>query len=142
METKFILHHPNREMSGTCLLIFRMIFASIFTAFIFNLVGCESQTATNSPSTSAEVSVTTPSIERGKTVYKTQCIACHHSDPHKPGALGPDVFGSSKELIEARVMRAEYPSGYQPKRSSHTMAPLPHLKNEIDSLYLYLNAKE
>jgi mono/diheme cytochrome c family protein len=77
--------------------------------------------------------------ERGRTIYQTQCTACHNSDPHKSGAIGPDVFGSSRELLEARVLRAEYPTGYKPKRETHQMAALPHLKGEIDSLTAYLN---
>ena len=79
-------------------------------------------------------------VNRGKAVYLSVCIACHNSDPHQPGVLGPEIAGSSKELIEARVMRAEYPAGYSPKRPSHTMVALPHLKDEIDGLHAYLNS--
>ncbi len=78
-------------------------------------------------------------IARGKVIYQTQCIACHNTDSHKPGALGPEVYGSSLELLEARIMRAEYPAGYSPKRATHTMVALPHLKNEIAGLHAYLN---
>lgn len=77
---------------------------------------------------------------RGRTVYQTQCIACHNPDPHKAGALGPDVFGASRDLLEARILRAEYPAGYQPKRQTHTMAALPHLKADIEALHSYLNS--
>lgn len=81
------------------------------------------------------------SVARGRSIYQTQCIACHHSDPNKAGSIGPDVFGSSKELLAARILRGEYPPGYQPKRTTRMMAPLPALTNEIDSLHLYLNTK-
>ncbi|MFZ9594572.1 MAG: c-type cytochrome [Bdellovibrionia bacterium] len=81
----------------------------------------------------------TLSIQRGKVVYQTQCTACHHSDPKRSGSIGPDVYGSSKELLEARILRGEYPKGYTPKRASHIMQALPHLKNEIQALYDYLN---
>lgn len=77
-------------------------------------------------------------ISRGRSIYMSGCIACHHSDPSKPGAVGPDVKGSSRELIEARIMRAEYPPGYQPKRPSRAMAPLPQFKNDIDALAAFL----
>ncbi len=104
--------------------------------------GCQSKTspAGNISAPQSQVKVQA-SAERGRVVYKTQCIACHNSDPHKSGALGPDVFGSSKELLTARIMRAEYPPNYQPKRATHIMVALPHLKDEIDSLELYLNGK-
>ncbi len=79
-------------------------------------------------------------VKRGRSVYQTQCIACHNSNPHKPGSLGPDVYGSSKELLEARILNGTYPPGYTPKRETHVMAPLPHLKNEIDAIHAYLNS--
>ena len=77
--------------------------------------------------------------KHGKSVYQSYCTSCHNSDPKKNGAVGPDVFGSSKELIEARVLRAAYPPGYTPKRKSGVMVALPYLKKDIDALYAYLN---
>jgi mono/diheme cytochrome c family protein len=76
---------------------------------------------------------------RGRAVYMANCIACHNMDPKLDGALGPAVEGSSRELLEERVLRAAYPAGYTPKRDSRTMIALPHLSNEIDSLTAYLN---
>ena len=32
------------------------------------------------------------------------------------GSVGPAVAGASRELIEAKVLRGEYPPGYTPKR--------------------------
>lgn len=93
-------------------------------------IGCRTETHTLPPA----------SAERGRIIYQTQCIACHNSNPKKPGSLGPDVFGSSKDLLEARILKGEYPTGYAPKRNSHVMAALPHLKGELESLYLFLNA--
>ena len=75
---------------------------------------------------------------RGRTVYRTACTTCHHPDPSKDGSLGPAVLGSSKELLEARVLRAEYPPGYAPKRTSTAMMPLPHLSADIDALAAFL----
>ncbi len=80
-------------------------------------------------------------IQKGRVTYQANCIACHNMDPKKAGTLGPEVFGSSRELIEARILRAEYPPGYTPKRSTHTMAALPHLKNDLDALSAYLNER-
>jgi len=76
---------------------------------------------------------------RGRAVYQVSCTACHNSDPKKPGALGPDVFGSSRILIEARVVRAQYPPNYKPKRTTKIMQPLPQLVHDVDALYKYLN---
>ena len=79
-----------------------------------------------------------PLAERGKSVYVQQCIACHNVDPAQPGALGPALKGSSRELLEARVLRAEYPPGYTPKRTTTTMVALPQLSGDIDALTAYL----
>ena len=79
-------------------------------------------------------------FERGRAVYASNCTACHAMDPGADGPLGPAVVGSSRELLEARVIRGDYPGGYQPKRDSRVMAPLPHLLDEIDSLTAYLNS--
>jgi mono/diheme cytochrome c family protein len=84
-----------------------------------------------------------PSLyEKGRVIYMSRCTACHNMDPHLQGALGPDVYGSSLELIEARVLRAEYPPGYAPKRGTKIMVALPDLKNDIPALYAYLNDKK
>jgi mono/diheme cytochrome c family protein len=79
-----------------------------------------------------------PLAERGRQVYQTTCIACHNADPKKPGALGPDIAGSSLELITARVMKAEYPPGYAPKRQTHTMTPIPQVKEDLPAIAEYL----
>ena len=108
---------------------------AIACAVLYIVLSCLMTSAchSNSPSTAGA------SAARGKTIYQTQCIACHNSNPKKPGTLGPEVFGSSRALIESRVVHATYPPGHTPKRATHMMTPLPHLKNEIDSLHLYLN---
>ncbi len=77
--------------------------------------------------------------QRGRAVWVANCTACHASDPAKAGALGPDVAGSSRELLELRVVRGEYPPGYTPKRSTTAMVALPHLADSIDDLYAFLN---
>jgi len=79
-------------------------------------------------------------IARGRLVYQTNCTACHAPDPRIAGALGPDIAKSSLELIESRVLKTEYPSGYKPKRTTHIMQPLPQLKTDIPALHAYLNS--
>jgi mono/diheme cytochrome c family protein len=75
---------------------------------------------------------------QGRQAYLSNCIACHNPDPKLEGALGPPVAGASLELIEARVMRAEYPAGYQPKRDTRTMVAMPFLEAQLPALAAYL----
>ena len=79
-------------------------------------------------------------VARGKRVYTANCLACHNADPTRDGTLGPAVADSSPELLEARVLRGEYPPGYKPKRDSGLMQPMPYLAADIDALAAYLNA--
>jgi mono/diheme cytochrome c family protein len=79
-----------------------------------------------------------PLAQEGRRVYQNVCIACHNGDPNQDGSAGPAIAGSSRELIEARVLRAEYPPGYTPKRRGHVMPRLPYLADKIDALAAYL----
>ena len=79
-------------------------------------------------------------VEAGRSVYNANCIACHGIDPTRDGALGPAVSGSSLELLEARILRAEYPPGYEPKRPSRVMVALPHLESKLPELAAYLQS--
>jgi mono/diheme cytochrome c family protein len=79
-----------------------------------------------------------PEARRGRQVYLAQCTACHASDPAQDGPVGPAVKGASRELLEARVLRGEYPPGYVAKRASRAMAPMPHLAGDIPALAAYL----
>jgi mono/diheme cytochrome c family protein len=79
-------------------------------------------------------------IARGKGVYMGNCIACHNTNPAKDGTLGPAIAGSSRALLEARVINGTYPDGYTPKRGSQLMIPLPHLSPELDALTAYLDS--
>lgn len=80
-------------------------------------------------------------VSRGKQIYNLNCIACHNSDPTKDGASGPAVAFSTKELLEARIMKASYPESYKPKRDSKLMVALPHLEKEIPAIEAFLNKK-
>jgi mono/diheme cytochrome c family protein len=81
-----------------------------------------------------------PLAARGRAIYLTACISCHNPNPKLPGALGPEVYGASLPLLTARILTATYPPNYKPKRPSHTMAPLPHLRAEIPALHAFLNS--
>ena len=75
---------------------------------------------------------------RGRQVYLAQCTACHNSDPSKNGPLGPAIKGSSRELLEARVLRGAYPPGYKPKRGTAIMQPMPQAASALDDLAAFL----
>ena len=115
-------------------------------------IGCGGDSSSGSPASSAGSESTGPTasgdpgavqqvdlVARGRSVYNSNCIACHAMDPAQEGSLGPAVAGSSLELLEARVMHAEYPEGYSPKRPSQLMVAMPHLERELAALHAYLN---
>ena len=77
--------------------------------------------------------------KRGRALYLGNCAACHNSDPSKDGAIGPAVKGASRELIEARVMRASYPPDYKPKRKTAAMPAQPYLESSLPDLAAFLN---
>src|SRR5438445_10410760 len=76
--------------------------------------------------------------ERGRAVFLANCVACHNPDPSKDGPIGPAIKGSSKELLEARVVSTSYPPNYKPKRNTKIMPQFPFLKSEIPYLAAYL----
>ena len=79
-------------------------------------------------------------VERGKRAYAANCTACHNPDPTKDGTVGPAIAGSSLELVRARVLKAEYPPGYTPKRDSHLMPAQPFLAADVPDLAAYLGS--
>ena len=87
---------------------------------------------------SGQGSALSPEAERGRQVYLAQCTSCHSSDPAQNGPLGPAVRGSSREVLEARLLRGVYPPGYTPKRPSAVMQPMPHLAGSLNDLAAYL----
>lgn len=83
------------------------------------------------------------SIEQvGQRVYEAQCSSCHHQNPTKDHVLGPAVVGSSLELLEARILRGEYPESYQPKRPTRMMLKMPALQSKIEAIHAYLNSSQ
>ena len=79
-------------------------------------------------------------IKRGKVVFETNCTACHARDPRAEGPVGPANACASSELLDAKLMRNEYPPGYTPKRDTQAMAPLPYLEKELPALAAYLQS--
>jgi len=79
-----------------------------------------------------------PLAERGARVYKANCMVCHNADPSLVGSVGPEIAGSSRELIEARVLNKSYPPGYLPKRDTSLMPAMPYLQGDLDALAAFL----
>ncbi len=79
-------------------------------------------------------------VARGERAYRANCVVCHAIDPTRDGSVGPAVAGASRELVEARVLRAEYPAGYTPKRDTLLMPAQPFLAPEVPYLAAYLEA--
>jgi mono/diheme cytochrome c family protein len=77
--------------------------------------------------------------EKGKAVYMANCISCHNMNPRMQGTVGPDVWGSSIELLEARMLYLKYPEGYTPKRDTGLMPEFLDLKNDIPAIHSFLN---
>jgi len=79
-----------------------------------------------------------PSAERGRQVYLAHGIACHNIDPAQAGVVGPPVKGSSRALLEAKVLNGTYPPGYAPKRPTKVMVPIPAVSPDVEALADYL----
>jgi mono/diheme cytochrome c family protein len=79
-------------------------------------------------------------VGRGKHYYQNVCIACHAGDPNEDGFLGPALAGTPLEVIEAKVMRGEYPEGYTPKRNTLTMPRFEFLGPELANIAAYLES--
>ena len=78
--------------------------------------------------------------EKGKVVYYANCISCHNYNPKIPGSIGPQIYGSSKELLSNKINFGIYPKNYKPKRSTKMMPLQPHSDKDIENLYAFLNA--
>ena len=123
----------------------RILLATLLASVTYRCTQC--QKPKKAPATStveqpeSPVDIALELTERGRKVYSAQCIACHARNPAQDGSLGPSVLGSSRELLEARIVYGKYPEGYTPKKKTGVMPVLPHLKNEIDALHAYLNPK-
>ena len=77
-------------------------------------------------------------VKRGQQVYQNNCTACHARDPGADGAVGPTVAGASLELLQAKVLRGEYPDGYTPKRDTGAMPLRPDLEADLPAVAAFL----
>ena len=84
-----------------------------------------------------------PAVARGIKIYRNVCVVCHNADPNQPGLLGPDIAGASRELLEAKLLRGEYPAGYTPQRNTQQMPRFEFLEPNLDDIAAFLaNRKE
>ena len=74
----------------------------------------------------------------GRKAYVINCASCHNMNPALDGSIGPAIAGSSRALIEARVLHQAYPPGYTPRRTTHLMRAMPWLAPTIDDLMAFL----
>jgi mono/diheme cytochrome c family protein len=85
-----------------------------------------------------------PSIEKGKKLYISNCIRCHNKDPNLKGSIGPEIVDAPLEVMYSKIMTGKYPQplpkGFVPKRKSSAMAKIPKLKNDIPSIWAYVQS--
>ncbi len=82
-----------------------------------------------------------PAVARGEKIYRNICVVCHNADPTRDGPLGPAIAGASRELLEAKLLRGEYPPGYTPKRSTQQMPRFEFLEPNLDDLVAFLGSR-
>lgn len=75
----------------------------------------------------------------GKAIYQSRCTSCHNTNPTKPGNIGPDIAGSSLELITLKTQKREYPKGYKPKRKTRVMPRIILNEAQLKELHIYIN---
>ena len=117
-----------------------MGFCGAFEFVIFISIALSLSACTKKAASVAELASPAALAERGRQIYKLNCIACHNPNPAVDGVLGPAVAGASLELLSARVLHGKYPEGYKPKRDTKTMPAFPQLEAELPALHAYLAA--
>ncbi len=103
--------------------------------------GLECWTACNKKDAAAPPPAAAPAdakVRTGHGLYLANCIACHNANPALDGSLGPAIKGSTLELVQARVLRGDYPAGYAPKRATHIMVKLPLSEDNVAAIQAYL----
>ncbi len=76
--------------------------------------------------------------KEGRAVFLAYCAACHGADPSKDTPLGPAITGSGEELLRLRISETKYPPGYQPKRDTALMVPIPAAVPKVPQLAAFL----
>ena len=79
-----------------------------------------------------------PAVARGEKIYRNVCVVCHNADPNQADSLGPEIASASRELLEAKLLRGEYPAGYTPKRNTQQMSRFEYLEPNLDDIAAFL----
>jgi len=82
-----------------------------------------------------------PAVARGEKIYRNICVACHNADPNEAGSLGPAIAGSSRAMLEAKLLRGEYPAGYTPQRNTSQMPRFEFLEPNLDDIAAFLASR-
>jgi mono/diheme cytochrome c family protein len=82
-----------------------------------------------------------PAVARGEKIYRNICVACHNADPSVEGPLGPAIADASRELLEAKLLRGEYPAGYTPQRNTQQMTRFEYLEPNLDDIEAFLASR-
>ena len=82
-----------------------------------------------------------PAVARGQMIYRNICVVCHNADPNQPGILGPPIAQSTRALLEAKVLRGEYPKDYTPALDTHQMPQFEYLEPNLDDLEAFLASR-
>lgn len=104
------------------------------TLIAFAVFACEKKKEAPSEPLTPEVLA-----QKGRSVYVSNCLACHNVDPGIDGSAGPAIKGSALALIEAKVLSGAYPSDHVPKRATNIMQKFPQLKEQIPAIHAYLS---
>ena len=79
-----------------------------------------------------------PAVAQGEKIYRNICVVCHNADPSLSGPLGPAIAGASRELLEAKLLRGEYPAGYTPQRDTQQMPRFEYLEPTLEDIAAFL----
>lgn len=82
-----------------------------------------------------------PAIARGELIYRNICVVCHNADPNEAGVLGPPIAQASRALLEAKVLRGEYPPGHTPARDTLQMPSFAYLEPNLDDIEAFLASR-
>lgn len=91
-----------------------------------------------------EVAATEVNIERGRTLFMSNCISCHNKDPNIKGAIGPELIDAPLEVMTVKVVTGRYPevlpAGFVPKRKTKQMRKFPNLEKDVPSIHAWIQS--